>query len=296
MNRKIANPLGHVAHAILVLLSLAAVMPFVLLIISSFTDDRTLIKNGYSFFPEKLSIAAYDYLWIQKNMILRAYGMTILMAVIGTAVSLTITSLLAYSLSRNDNPLKNKLTFVVFFTMLFNGGLVPTYLLYTHYLGVKNTLFGLLIPGLLMNGFNVLIMRTFFKTNIPDAIIESAMIDGAGKFKTFITIALPLSYPILATIGLLVGIAYWNDWYNGLIYITDPKLYNIQNMLNRILMNVQFLATQNIGSSMGELLSNLPTVSIRMAIAFVGVVPILGAYPFFQRYFVKGITIGAVKG
>lgn len=295
--KTIKNPLEKTAHIVLIILSLSAILPFLLMIISSFTDDTTLVRYGYSFFPQKLSLAAYNYLWIQKFMILKAYGITVLMTVVGTSVSLVITSMLAYALSRKDFRMRNKLSFFVFFTMLFNGGLVPTYLLYTQYLGLKNTLLTLLLPGLLMNGFNVLIMKTYFATNIPDAVVESAFIDGAGKFRTFIEIAVPLSYPIFAVIGLFVGIAYWNDWYNGLIYITNPELFNIQNLLNRILMNVQYLSTTNTGSSeVANLLSKLPSVSIRMALATIGVIPILAAYPFFQRYFVKGIAIGAVKG
>lgn len=296
MKRKIKNPLEMLTHVVMVLLSLASVLPFILLFVSSFTDDTTLIRDGYTLFPAKLSMAAYDYLWIQRQIIFRAYGITILMTVVGTITSLVITSLLAYSLSRKDFPLRNILSFAVFFTMLFNGGLVPTYLLYTQYLGMKNTIWALLIPGLLMNGFNVLIMRTFFLTNIPDAILESALIDGAGQFKTFFNIVLPLSYPILATIGLFAGIAYWNDWYNGLIFLTEPNLFNIQNLLNRILMDVQYLSSTNVGSDVSQMLSKVPTVSIRMAIAVIGILPILAIYPFFQKYFIKGLTIGAVKG
>jgi putative aldouronate transport system permease protein len=180
--------------------------------------------------------------------------------------------------------------------MLFNGGLVPTYLLYTHYLNMKNTLFALLIPGLLLNGFNVMIIRTYFATNIPDAVIESALVDGAGKIKTFFRIVLPLSYPIMATIGLFSGIAYWNDWYNGLIYLTEAKLFSIQNILNRILLEVQFLQNADIGGHSGGLAQKIPMTSVRMAIAAITIIPILIAYPFFQKYFVKGIMMGSVKG
>lgn len=297
MKFRIKNPFNVLANTVLMIFSISAILPFVLMFISAFTDDTTLIRNGYSFFPEKWSVDAFRYLWLQRVMISKAYGVTVLMTVVGTTLSLTITTMLSYVLSRKDFRHRNKLAFYVFFTMLFNGGLVPTYLLYTSYLGIKNTLLALLIPSLLMNGFYVMIMRTYFVTNIPDAIVESAEIDGAGKFRTFLSVVLPTSYPILATIGLFAGIAYWNDWYNGLIYITNADLFNIQNLLNRILMNIQFL--QNISSGSTDVtsaLENMPSTSIRMAIAVVGVVPILVAYPFFQRYFVKGITMGAVKG
>jgi putative aldouronate transport system permease protein len=297
MNKQLKNRTEPLAHTVLGLMSLFAIIPFILMFIYSFTDDKTLIATGYSFFPSKLSMEAYGFLWIQRKMIARAYGITVLMTVVGTTISLTITSLLAYTLSRKDFKWRKPLTFYVFFTMLFNGGLVPTYLLYAKYMGIKNSLWALLLPGLLMNGFNIMIMKTYFSTNIPEAVIESALIDGAGKARTFLSVVIPLSYPILATIGLFIGIAYWNDWYNGLIFVTDESYFNIQNLLNRILMNIQFLKSASVGSSdVASLAAKLPAVSIRMAIATIGVVPILATYPFFQKYFVKGISIGAVKG
>lgn len=286
-----------VGHIVLWVYSLSCILPFILLFISSMTDETTIVKNGYSFIPEKLGFSAYAYLWNQSAEIFRAYGITILVTVIGTAASLAITSMLAYPLSRRDLPLRNPFAFFVFFTLLFNGGLVPTYLIYTQVFHIKNTIEALIIPGLLMNGFNVLLMRTFFMTTIPTPVLESANIDGAGEFKTFYSIVLPLSMPIMATIGLFQGIAYWNDWFNGLIYITNPKLFSLQSILNRIMSDIQFLSTNSsMASQSSEALAALPAETFRMAIAVVGVIPILAAYPFFQKYFVKGITIGAVKG
>jgi len=230
-------------------------------------------------------------------MLLRGYGITILITTVGTVISLLITSMLSYSISRKNFPFAKAISFIVFFTMLFNGGLVPTYLVYTQIIGIKNTLFGLLIPGLLMNGFNVLIMKSFFKENIPDEIIESASIDGANQFRIFFQIVIPLSYPILATIGLLVAVGYWNDWYNGFIYLTDTSLYNIQSILNRMLSDIRFIATNPVGGSLSAAITaNMPSVSIRMAIAVIAAFPLVIVYAFFQKYFVKGITIGAVKG
>jgi putative aldouronate transport system permease protein len=250
--------------------------------------------NGYSFFPSKLSLAAYSYLWQEISMITRSFGVSVFITVVGTTVSLIISSMLAYTLSRKDFPLRKLFGFMVFFTMLFNGGLVPTYIMYTQIFHIKDTIWSLIIPGLLMNGFNIMIMRTYFSTNVPDAILESAKVDGAGEFRTFFKIVLPLSLPIMATIGLLEGIAYWNDWFNGLIYITDQNLFSIQVVLNRIITDIQFLSSSNFGTHSNQAI--LPSVGIRMAIAVVGVIPIMAAYPFFQKYFVKGITIGAVKG
>ncbi|MNJ45103.1 L-arabinose transport system permease protein AraQ [compost metagenome] len=286
-----------IGHTILWLYSVACILPFLLLFISSITDETTIVTNGYSFFPEKFGFNAYTYLWKESADIFRAYGITIFVTVVGTAVSLVITSLLAYPISRPDLPLRNPLSFFVFFTLLFNGGLVPTYLIYTQIFEIKNTIQALIIPSLLMNGFNVLLMRTFFMTTIPTPVLESANMDGAGVFRTFYSIVLPLSMPIMATVGLFQGIAYWNDWFNGLIYITEPKLFSLQSMLNRIMTDIQFLSTNSaLSSQSAEALNNLPSETFRMAIAVIGVIPILLAYPFFQKYFVKGITIGAVKG
>jgi len=283
------------SHSVMIVLSLLCVLPFILLFMASITEESVILVNGYSFFPEKFSFQAYSYLWEQSNQIFRAYGITILVTVIGTAASLIITSLLAYPLSRKDLPGGQTISFIVFFTLLFNGGLVPTYMVYTQVIDLKNTLLALLVPWLLMNGFNVLLMRTFFKTTIPPAIIESASIDGAGEFKIYWRIIMPLSMPVLATVGMFQGLAYWNDWNNGLVFVNTPKLFSLQNVLNRIMNDIQFLSA-NSDASNTQALAALPSETFRMAIAVIGVIPILVAYPFFQRYFVKGMTIGAVKG
>ncbi|MGE7823657.1 carbohydrate ABC transporter permease [Paenibacillus sp. NPDC093718] len=285
------------AHVILGLFAAACLIPFALLIVSSLSSEASIIQNGYSFFPTEFSLDAYHYLWTHVGELGRAYGITVLITVVGTTVSLAISSMLAYPLSRHDMPLKNFWTFFVFFTMLFNGGLVPTYMVYTQIFDIKNTLFGLLIPGLLMNGFNVLLVRTFFMTSIPSALLEAASIDGASEIKTFYRIVLPLSLPIMATIGLFQAIAYWNDWFNGLIYLTDTSLFGIQTILNKMMTDIQFLTSNsNLASTgAGQAIMELPSTTVRMAIAAIGVLPILIAYPFFQKYFVKGITIGAVK-
>lgn len=283
------------SHLVLGLFTLACILPFVLLFTSSITDNNAIVRDGYSFFPSELSFDAYEYLWKNSDTILHAYGITILVMVVGTATSLVITSLLAYPLSRKDLPGGKALAFIVFFTLLFNGGLVPTYMVYTKMLELQNTIWAQMIPWLLMNGFNVLLMRAFFTNTIPTAVIESASIDGASEFKIYYRIILPLSLPILATIGLFQALAFWNDWNNGLIFINDPNLLNLQNVLNRIMSNIEFLS---MNSSMGatDALAILPKETFRMAIAVVAIIPILIAYPFFQKYFVKGMMIGAVKG
>ena len=282
----------------MIILSLLAIVPFALLVISSFTDNSTLIANGYSFLPEKWSTYAYEYIFKTGNSIVHAYGVSISLTAAGTAISLSITTLLAYALSKTDLPGRRIMLFMVVFTMLFNGGLVPTYIVYTNILNVKNTFWALLIPGLLMNGFNVMLMKSYFCSSLPGEILDAAYIDGAGEFQTFASIAVPLSKPIIATIGLFNGIAYWNDWMNGYIYLTKrTDLYSVQNLLNRMMQNIQYLSQNSAhiqDASVG--LASIPSVSVRMAMATVGVLPILIIYPFVQGNFVKGITLGGVKG
>ncbi|MFC5470057.1 carbohydrate ABC transporter permease [Cohnella suwonensis] len=283
-------------HAVFLILTVACLFPFLLLFMSSITSESAIVLDGYSLFPSEFSLEAYSYLWTQRGAMFSSYGITISITVIGTFVGLLISALLAYPLSRHDMPLRGILSFLVFFTLLFNGGLVPTYLIYTEVFHMKNTLMGLIIPGLLTNGFFILLIRTFFSNSIPVQIIESAYIDGASEFKIFYRMVLPLSLPILATIGLMLTINYWNDWFNGLIYVTEPRLFSIQNLLNRMLSNIQFLQQNNMGGNSSQTAANLPMNSVRMAMAVVGIVPLVCIYPFFQKYFVKGLTIGAVKG
>ncbi|WP_018751974.1 carbohydrate ABC transporter permease [Paenibacillus sanguinis] len=283
------------AHMVYLLLTIACVAPFILLLVSSFTDETEIMRNGYSFFPKVFSTAAYEYLLSGSSSIFRAYGITLFVTIVGTTAGLLIAALLAYPLSRADYPARKALAFFVFFTILFNGGLVPTYLVYTQLFDLKNTLAGLIVPGLLTNGFYVLLLQTFFRTSVPLAVIESASIDGAGEFRIFWSIVLRLSTPVLATVGLLQTLSYWNDWMNGTIYLTDVKLYGIQNLLNRILSDAQFIANSNFGSEIINIAA-APLETVKMAIAVIGIIPILVAYPFFQKYFVKGISIGAVKG
>ncbi|SFA82303.1 putative aldouronate transport system permease protein [Cohnella sp. OV330] len=282
-----------VVHTIFILLAALCVIPFLLLFMSSISSESSIVNNGYSFWPKEFSLEAYTYLWSQKLAMFHSYGITILITVVGTFAGLLISALLAYPLSRQDLPIRGILSFLVFFTLLFNGGLVPTYLIYTEVFHMKNTLMALIIPGLLTNGFFILLIRTFFSNSIPVQIIESAYIDGASEFKIFYRMVLPLSLPILATIGLMLTINYWNDWFNGLVYITEPQLFSIQNLLNRMLSNIQFLQQNNLGGQ--SMAVNLPMNGVRMAMAVVGILPLILIYPFFQKYFVKGLTIGAVK-
>lgn len=281
------------SHFVLFLAAVSCAVPFLLMFSASLTSERSLAAAGYWFIPKEFSSAAYDYLWLQKYSIIRAYGITIFTTVMGTSVSLLITVLLAYPLSMPQLPGKKIIMFFVVFSMLFNGGLVPTYIMYTQYFHIKNTIWSLIVPNMLMNAFNVLLIRNYFVSSVPHEMIEAGRIDGAGEYAILFKIILPISAPILATVGLMNGLAFWNNWYNGLIYLSDDKLYGIQVMLNAILQNVQFLASHNVGVSAAV---PLPTAAVRMAIAVIAVIPVLIVYPFFQKYFVKSITLGAVKG
>ncbi|RXZ83652.1 carbohydrate ABC transporter permease [Paenibacillaceae bacterium] len=285
-----------IIHFIFVVVCSLCLIPFVLLISASLTDEMAIIQEGYAFIPKVFSLESYKFLFSDPLMIINAYSISIIVTLIGTFASLLIMALLAYPLSRKIMPMRNSLSFFIFFTMLFNGGLVPTYLLYTNFFDVKNSLLALIVPGLLVNAFYVILLRTFFHVSIPSAIIESAYIDGAGEFRIFCQVVLPLSLPVLATVGLFQIINYWNDWFNGLIYITDSSYYSIQILLNTILLNAQYLIDNVQYSTEMENAGTVPTQGVRLAIAVIGVFPILAAYPFFQKYFVKGLTIGAVKG
>lgn len=285
--------------SIIVLLLMAAIciIPFALMISASFTDNATVAVSGYSFIPRKFSLEAYQYLWKEGLKILRSVGISFMVTGIGTLSSIVITLLLAYPLSRKDYPLEKITTILVFFTMLFNGGMVPTYLVYTKLFHINNTYWAMIIPNLLVNGFYVMLTRTYIRNSIPVEILEAARIDGMGEFKILFKMIFPLSTPIIATVGLLVGVSYWNDWYNALLYIREEEMYSLQVLLSKILQNAQFLATNvSMGGYITGTSSTVPSTTVRMAIAVVGTVPILIIYPFFQKYFEKGLLVGAVKG
>ncbi len=285
-----------IANIVLLLAVILILVPFVILFMSSVASESSLVLNGYKFIPKEFSLGAYAYIFRRPNTIFRSYFITVFITVVGTSAGLILTTTLAYPLSRKDFNKRNLFSFIVYFTMLFNGGLVPSYLMWTRVFNMKNTILALIIPGLLMNAFNILLMRNYFSTNIPNELIEAAQIDSAGEFRIFSKIILPLSLPIMATIGLFTGLAYWNDWTNGLYYITEPSLFSIQVMLSRILQDIQFLLSRTTAGVNAANISSIPSVSIRMAIAVLGIIPIMIIFPFFQKYFVKGMTIGAVKG
>ena len=283
-------------HVVLGLLSLSCILPLLLLVMSSFATEASLMSGGYSFWPSEFGLDAYRYLWHSRGQIVTAYKMTILATFCGTSMNLALTTMLAYPLSRRDLIGRNFFSFMVFFTLLFNGGLIPSYIMWTQTFHIKDTFWALVLPNLLMNGFGVIVMRTYFATSIPGDIIEAARIDGAGEIRTLLEIVIPLSKPIMATIALMSGLAYWNDWMNGLYYLVKrTDLYTIQNLLNRLIASADFISNNAANASLTAGIT-VPSVGIRMAIAVIALIPIMVIYPFLQKGFVKGIVIGGVKG
>ncbi|OAS17711.1 carbohydrate ABC transporter permease [Paenibacillus oryzisoli] len=291
------SPLAEtILNVIFILLSLACILPVILVIIVSVTHNDSLINEGYSFFPSKWSLIAYETVFKDFATMANAYKVSIGVTVVGTLLSVLFMALYAYPLSRKDYPYRNIFTFFLFFTMLFNGGIVSRYMIYTQTLHLKDSYMALILP-LLIVPFNVIIMRTFFQSTIHPALIESARIDGAGELRIFLRIVLPLSLPVLATMALFSTINYWNDWFNALLFINKEHMYPIQFLMLRVLKDVQYIRDNlTVASQNPELLKNLPNESLQMALAFIAMGPILIVYPFFQKYFVKGLTVGAVKG
>ena len=281
-------------NIIMTICSLIVLLPLVLLFMSSITDEASLIKYGYNFIPHKFSLSAYSYIWNNRSIIFRCYLNTIIVTVVGTVAHVLMATAFAYPLSLPDLPAKNVINFLLIFTMLFNGGLVPSYIMWTNWFHVKNTLWALIIPGHLLSAMNIILVRTYMRTSIPGAIYEAAKIDGANYFTIFWKIVLPLSKPILVTISVFTGLGYWNDWVNCLYYISDRKFMNIQGYLNKMITDINALLTNPDADA--SAIANIPQVSIRMAIAFVALAPILIIYPFLQKYFASGIALGAVKG
>lgn len=281
---------------ILTVLVIVAMLPILLIVVASFSSETSLIRNGYSFWPESWSLDAYYYMVKQGVMIARAYGVSFFVTIVGTALSVFLTTMLAYPMSRKSFKYRNVLAFFVFFTMLFNGGIVPSYIMWTKFFHIKDTIWALIIPNYLVTAFNVILVKNYYQNSIPDSMIEAAQLDGASELKIFFKVMLPLAVPTVATISLFTGICYWNDWTNGLYYINNEKLYSIQQLLMKIMNNIQALRSNSNAALLGTGAVELPGTSIRMAMAVIGILPIMIIYPFVQRYLVKGVVVGAVKG
>ncbi len=283
------NVLGYILVGLFALL---CVIPYYLIIVASFTDESSLIRNGYPLIPTDFSVQSYLLCLKNPTEILRAYGTTIGVTVVGTALAVFIATMTGYVLSRKDFPWRNKFSFFFFFTTLFSGGLVPSYILCIRYLHFRNNYLGLLLP-LMFSVWNMIIAKSFMN-GIPGAITESAKIDGANDIVIFIKLILPLSKPLLATLGLFSALAYWNDWYNCMLYITNENMFTLQYYLQRMLGSAE--AMRIVAEKSGIALPSVPLESMKMAMTVIATGPIVLLYPFVQRYFVKGLTIGAVKG
>lgn len=283
-------------HIIFILLSILCLAPLVFVIIISFSSEHSVMVNGYSFRPDEWSTGAYEFVFQSGGQVMHSLGMSALVTVTGVAIGMALTSTYAYVLSRKTFRYRKLFTGILVATMFFNGGLVSTYMVVANFLHLKNNFLALVLP-VAVTPFNIIVLRTFFATSVPDALIESAKIDGASQFKIFTDIVLPISLPGLATVALFLTLTYWNDWKNALLYIDSKSLYPLQYLLMKIERNIEFIA-QNAGrGSMGldSALSRLPSETAKMAIVVIATLPIACAYPFFQRYFVSGLTVGSVK-
>lgn len=279
-----------VCYAFLIFIALVSLYPFLLLVMSSVTEESTLVNEGYKLWPSKFSFDSYKLIF-KTNTVFNAYKVTIFVTVVGTACSLLVTAAMSYALSVKSFMLRGKLSMFVYFTMLFSGGLVPSYLLISKYLGLSNSLWALILPAL-VSPWNMFLMRNFFQ-EIPVSLIESAKLDGASELRILAQIVIPISKPAIATIGLFYALGYWNEWYRAMLYISKEDLYPLQYLIMSIIRNMEF-ANSMAGQTTIDFA--IPTFTVRMATTVVTIGPIIFLYPFLQKYFVKGLTVGGVKG
>lgn len=286
-----------IINAILFLMSLCFLMPFLLIVSSSLMGEEALREYGYSFWPKVWSFDAYKFVFRNPTQILNSYYTTILVSFSTMVLGTFVMCLTAYPLSKKTYPAKNVITFMIFFTMLFGGGLIPSYIINTQYLKLGNTYWIYILPSL-CSAWNIIIIRTFF-TGIPDSLKEAAKIDGASEWRIFFRIIIPLSKPVIATVALMTLLSKWNDWNTALIYIRDNTKFSLQYLLQRMLRESELIKEMS-QSGMGTIdasdLMSVPTETIRFAMVIVAAGPMLIVFPFFQKYFAKGLTIGAVKG
>jgi len=295
---EISTGTNAVINTVFWIYSALCVIPLLIVIAVSFSDEKSVTVSGYKLWPDKFSFGAYDFLLNDWKPIVNSYGVSIFVTVVGTIVALSIMTLYAYPISRRDFKHRSIFSFIVFFTILFNSGLVPFYLTYKQGLHLQNTLLVLMLP-MFVQGFFVILIRTFFSNSIPPALVESAKIDGAGELRTFFQIVVPLSLPVLASVGLLCTLNYWNDWFLSLLFINQDNLMSIQFRMYKTLLDIAYLSSNSQAySAIMQANPNfqMPSETARMAMAVVGIGPIIFIYPFFQRYFIQGLTVGAVKG
>ena len=290
------SPLGEVCiHFIVGGFALLCIIPFIFIIIIAFSSAESLRTAGYTFFPTEWTLTSFRAAFDMGEQLWQSFFISVQVTVIGTFLSVLITVLYAYGLSRPDYPFRKFFTFIMFFTMIFGGGLVPTVFVIRNLLGLNNNLGALIVPALIIP-FHVIIMRTFFKSAVPESLIESARLDGSGEFRTLFTIVVPIAKPGIATVALLTAINYWNDWFLAMLFIRDRELYPLQYLLMEMQSNIEFLRRNlsMIGAANVNF-ADLPGEGLRMALCVIIVLPIACAYPFFQRYIISGLTVGAVK-
>ncbi len=282
-------------NIIFILLAAICVVPVLLVLSISFTDEAAIREYGYHLIPKAFSLDAYRFLFGEGFTILRAFGVSGIVTVVGTAIGVMLTTAMGYVLSRKNYYLKGFFTYVVFIPMIFSGGMVASFVVNINMLHLKNSMWAMILP-IMVNSFNIIICRSFFRQTLPDSVIESAKIDGASQLKIYTNIVLPLSKPVVATIALFLSFTYWNDWFLASLYISDPVKKPIQTVLMTMQKNIEYIAQNpEAGVSLQQYISNMPKEGVRMAIAILVIIPIACAYPFFQKYFISGLTIGAVK-
>jgi len=281
-----------ISYLCITLFALACLFPFALMISSSFMDEREIIQEGYKLIPNSFSFRAYETLLTNSSQLVDAYGVTLFITVVGTSLGLFMMSMAGFVLNRKDFKYRNFFSFMIYFTTLFSGGLIPSYILIVKHLHLKDSLFAMILPGV-VGAWSIFLMRNFMKS-IPDSLYESATIDGAGDFKIYWKIFMPLAIPSLATIGLFSALGFWNEWYNGMLYIDTKSKFPLQLYLQKMVANTNIQSFIDQGAVIDT--STLPTQSIKMATAVLATGPIILLYPFIQRYFITGLTIGAVKG
>lgn len=284
-----------VFNLVFLILAVMCVIPLLFVFSISITDEEVLRTNGYQLVPQVLSASAYEFLWNERLTILRAALMSVVVTVVGTVISIALNTSMGYVVSRRNFKLRKIYTWLLFIPMVFNGGMLASYVVVNNILKLNNNIWALILP-LACSAFSVTICRTFFRTTVPDSIIESAKIDGAGQFRIWSQIVLPISKPVMATIGMFAAFGYWNDWFQASLYIQDTKKQTLQSLLNQMQKNIEYIANNPYGGlSLQEYKLSMPTESVRMAIAIVIIVPIACTYPFFQKYFISGLTVGSVK-
>ncbi|THF80337.1 carbohydrate ABC transporter permease [Cohnella fermenti] len=282
-----------IAYISVALTTLLCLLPFLLIVSASLTRNEALVREGYRLWPQEFSLEGYRMIFKFPERVLHAYGVTGLTTVVGTLLGLFFITMAGYVLQRKDFRYRNVFAFLIYFTTLFGGGLVPWYILFTKYLKLTDTYAVLIFPGL-MTPFLIILMKNFIRSAVPEEVNESAKIDGAGDFRIYSRIVLPLSLPGIATVGLFLALGYWNDWLLSSLFINDTDMYQLQYYLYNVINTVSFMAS--MGGNGVSLGGSIPTESMKMAMAIIATGPILLLYPFVQRYFVKGLTIGAVKG